>query len=298
MSDPGTRRRRWRPWLPPLIGSSGSSSWPPGQWRHARSRPPTRRPSTPTKRPSSRRASSWDDPHPERMLTARDDAASRPSATTSRATRAPRSPGPTSSARTIGDWSYYVHSHGDYYWHAGDQRRYSGFREDSGDCVQSVVFSKDIEAKRDGRQSNLVVISTCQHRQRQHDDAGRVRDREVEGRRARLERPGVLRRLPRRAPATTTSRSSRSALLGCPRERQGRRRGIRPRDARRLHPRLVRRRLVGQLRLVRSRRPGRDLPLVPVGGLRCHSSSIHRSSDSAGGPRPCSWCSSAPRWSW
>jgi hypothetical protein len=36
-----------------------------------------------------------------------------------------------------------------------------GFREDSGDCAQSVVFSKDIKAKRSGRQSNLVFISTC-----------------------------------------------------------------------------------------------------------------------------------------
>jgi hypothetical protein len=63
--------------------------------------------------------------------------------------------------RTPGDWAYYVHSHGDYYWHAADARRYTGFREDSGDCAQSVVFSKDIKAKRLGRQSNLVFISTC-----------------------------------------------------------------------------------------------------------------------------------------
>ena len=64
--------------------------------------------------------------------------------------------------RTPSDWGYYVHSHGDYYWHAGDARRYTGFREDSGDCLQSVVFSKDIKAKRLGRQSNLVFISTCE----------------------------------------------------------------------------------------------------------------------------------------
>ncbi|HEV7808990.1 MAG TPA: hypothetical protein VGO64_00210 [Candidatus Limnocylindrales bacterium] len=63
--------------------------------------------------------------------------------------------------RTPNDWGYYVHSHGDYYWHAGDARRYTGFREDSGDCSQSVVFSKDIKSKRAGRQSNLVFISTC-----------------------------------------------------------------------------------------------------------------------------------------
>jgi hypothetical protein len=63
--------------------------------------------------------------------------------------------------RTPADWGYYVHSHGDYYWHAADGRRYTGYREDSGDCSQAVVFSKDIKAKRLGRQSNLVFISTC-----------------------------------------------------------------------------------------------------------------------------------------
>ncbi|HEY8632881.1 MAG TPA: hypothetical protein VIL50_06970 [Candidatus Limnocylindrales bacterium] len=63
--------------------------------------------------------------------------------------------------RTVNDWGYYVHSHGDYYWNAADARRYTGFREDSGDCTQAVIFSKDIKAKRLGRQSNLVFISTC-----------------------------------------------------------------------------------------------------------------------------------------
>ncbi|MEA2518118.1 MAG: hypothetical protein QOF49_198 [Chloroflexota bacterium] len=63
--------------------------------------------------------------------------------------------------RTPTDWGYYVHSHGDYYWHSTDARRYTGFREDSGDCSQAVVYSKDIKAKRLGRQSNLVFVSTC-----------------------------------------------------------------------------------------------------------------------------------------
>ena len=63
--------------------------------------------------------------------------------------------------RTVNDWGYYVHSHGDYYWNSTDARRYTGFREDSGDCSQAVIFSKDIKAKRAGRQSNLVFISTC-----------------------------------------------------------------------------------------------------------------------------------------
>jgi hypothetical protein len=63
--------------------------------------------------------------------------------------------------RTVNDWGYYVHSHGDYYWHAADGRRYTGFREDSGDCSQAVIYSKDIKAKRAGRQSNLIFVSTC-----------------------------------------------------------------------------------------------------------------------------------------
>jgi hypothetical protein len=64
-------------------------------------------------------------------------------------------------SRTVSDWAYYVHSHGDYYWHPTDQRRYSGFREDSGSCTQSVIYSKDIALKRAGRPTNLIVISTC-----------------------------------------------------------------------------------------------------------------------------------------
>jgi len=63
-------------------------------------------------------------------------------------------------SRTPNDWGYYVHSHGDFYYNA-DGHRYTGFREDSGDCSQAVIFSKDIKAKRLGRQSNLVFISTC-----------------------------------------------------------------------------------------------------------------------------------------
>jgi hypothetical protein len=64
-------------------------------------------------------------------------------------------------ARTPSDWGTYVHSHGDFYWHAVDRRAYSGFRDDGGSCQQAVVYSKDIAAKRAGRASNLVFISTC-----------------------------------------------------------------------------------------------------------------------------------------
>jgi hypothetical protein len=62
--------------------------------------------------------------------------------------------------RTPNDWGYYVHSHGDFYLNA-DGRRYTGFREDSGDCDQAVVFSKDLKARRAGRSSNLVFLSAC-----------------------------------------------------------------------------------------------------------------------------------------
>ena len=64
-------------------------------------------------------------------------------------------------ARTVNDYGFYVHSHGDEYWDAPAQRRYNGFREDSGDCSQAVVFSPQIAAARAGRFTNLVVVSTC-----------------------------------------------------------------------------------------------------------------------------------------
>ncbi len=64
-------------------------------------------------------------------------------------------------SRTPNDWGYYVHSHGDRYVHS-DGKSYSGFRADDGRCTgASIVYSKDIAAKRLGRQSNLVVMSTC-----------------------------------------------------------------------------------------------------------------------------------------
>ena len=64
-------------------------------------------------------------------------------------------------SRTVSDFGFYVHSHGDNYWYAPDQRRYNGFREDSGDCSQAVIFSPQIAAARAGRFTNLVVVSTC-----------------------------------------------------------------------------------------------------------------------------------------
>jgi hypothetical protein len=63
-------------------------------------------------------------------------------------------------ARTPADWGYYVHSHGDNYSY-GAQRDY-GFKEDAGLCSGGrTVFARDIASVRGGRQSNLVIMSTC-----------------------------------------------------------------------------------------------------------------------------------------
>lgn len=102
----------------------------------------------------------WDDPYPEKMLKAAVSAY----AALGYTARGYSGTGFTRAhvlARTVNDWGYYVHSHGDNYWHAADGRRYGGFREDGGDCSQAVVYSKDIASKRAGRTSNLVVMSTC-----------------------------------------------------------------------------------------------------------------------------------------
>jgi hypothetical protein len=63
--------------------------------------------------------------------------------------------------RVATDWGVYVHTHGDRYAHS-DGNRYSGFRVDAGICRGApIVYSKEIATKRAGRQSNLVVMSTC-----------------------------------------------------------------------------------------------------------------------------------------
>jgi hypothetical protein len=65
-------------------------------------------------------------------------------------------------ARTPADWGYYAHSHGDRYLLPDGTRDY-GFRSDAGRCTGApVVAAKDIAAKRQGRQSNLVVMSMCE----------------------------------------------------------------------------------------------------------------------------------------
>jgi hypothetical protein len=102
----------------------------------------------------------FDDPYPEKMLKAAAAGFAELGYTTRTYTGAAFTRA-TYLARTANDWGTYVHSHGDHYWHAADGRRYAGFREDSGDCSQSVVYSKDIASRRGGIQANLVVMSMC-----------------------------------------------------------------------------------------------------------------------------------------
>jgi len=64
-------------------------------------------------------------------------------------------------ARTVADWGYYVHSHGDHYAHP-DGKRYAGFKEDAGLCSGAkTVYSKEIATARAAQKSNLVIMSTC-----------------------------------------------------------------------------------------------------------------------------------------
>ena len=64
-------------------------------------------------------------------------------------------------ARTLNDWGFYVHSHGDNYAYSGSTRDF-GFREDAGICSGArIIFARDITAVRHRRTSNLVIMSTC-----------------------------------------------------------------------------------------------------------------------------------------
>jgi hypothetical protein len=64
-------------------------------------------------------------------------------------------------SRTLGDWGFYVHSHGDNYYYSGSTRDF-GFREDAGLCSGArIIFARDISVARRARLSNLVIMSTC-----------------------------------------------------------------------------------------------------------------------------------------
>jgi hypothetical protein len=151
--------RRWRPWIPPLIGIVATLVGLIGPVR-----PPVALAAYQATADANVTAFGpvclgWSDPHPARMLTLAVNgmAALGYSVTGYKGAAFTRA---HTLSRTTGDWAYYVHSHGDYYLNS-DTKRYSGFREDAGVCSGSVVFSKDIAAKRAGRATNLVVISTC-----------------------------------------------------------------------------------------------------------------------------------------
>jgi hypothetical protein len=64
-------------------------------------------------------------------------------------------------ARTVADWGYWVHSHGDHYWNP-DGKQYAGFKEDAGLCAGArTVYSKEIATARASQKTNLVIMSTC-----------------------------------------------------------------------------------------------------------------------------------------
>ena len=190
---------------------------------------------------------------------------------------------PQSGRRATG--RYYVHSHGDYYWHPADQRRYSGFREDSGDCNQSVVYSKDIKDKRAGRATNLVVISTCFNGDANTTMPGAFGIAKTKAGELDWNGPRVLPGLPRRGLSTTTRRRSRSPSGTPSRRARASARRSTWRCSSDVHPCLLRRRLVGQLHLVRAGRARRHVPVMRVGGdVRCPSCSTRRSFASVGGP--------------
>ena len=251
VSEACSGHRRWGAMVPPLLGLPRSSSPRSRRSRPGRSRRATRRSRTRTRPPSNPPCMGWDDPHPERMLTLADERIGRPRLRRATATRAAPSPGPTSLGRTPSDWGYYVHSHGDYYLDPDGQRRYTGFREDSGDCVQSVVYSKDIKAKRAGRAEQPRRSSrpaSSANANTTMPDAfaiAKTKAKELTG-----TGPEFYRRLPRRPRGTTTS--GRSSSGSGTRSREGKSVGavVRHRDARRLQRPELRRRLVGQLPLV------------------------------------------------
>ncbi len=205
---------------------------------------------------------SFDDPYPEKMMKAAAaalgalgyDSRSYSGAAFTRASYL---------ARTANDWGTYVHSHGDHYWNAADGRRYAGFREDSGDCSQSVVYSKDIAARRAGRATNLVVMSTCHLGEDTSTMPGAFGIAKKKYGAGSWGGPVVLRRLPRRRVGQRRV-DVRGRVLELDRPRVRRGRGVRCRLAPGVRPRL-RCQLVGLVRLHRTRGTAAvRLPPVPV----------------------------------
>ena len=102
----------------------------------------------------------FEDSYPEKMYTAALAAYRALGYTTTGYTGAPFTRSQVLS-RTPSDWGYYVHSHGYRYYDPRTGGYDSGFKEDAGRCSAATVYARDIQLKRAGRQSNLVVLSTC-----------------------------------------------------------------------------------------------------------------------------------------
>ena len=260
---------RGRSWRRPILSIAPALLLaPPGR----RSRPgrPTRPRSTRTSRPSNRRAST----SPTRCR----PRCSRPPAPPTRGSATRRGtytddvvhPGAHPGADGVGLGATTSTRTATTTGTPGDQRRYSGFREDAGKCSQAVIFSKDIAPKRAGRADQpRRHLDLPQRRARTRPcrpPSGSPR------RRARVDRfgPEVLPRLPR-APRTTATSGSSSSGSGTPWRpcTRSARRSTSPSLGSFGHADFARR-LVGQLRLVRLRRPARrSMPAVSVEVSSC-----------------------------
>src|ERR1700690_4393969 len=62
-------------------------------------------------------------------------------------------------SRAATDQAVYVHSHGDQYYDPYP-KQVQGFREDSGDCSQAIVYATELAAVRSAS-VHLVIMSTC-----------------------------------------------------------------------------------------------------------------------------------------
>ena len=155
----------------------------------------------------------FEDSCPEKMVRPPPRPPTRGSATTPTGVhRQGLHPRPTRWLRTPADWGYYVHSHGDRYLN-GDGKRYSGLPrglrrlQPVGRLLQGHRGQAPAGAEQPRDHVDLLP------RRRGYDDAGRLRDRQGQGDRARVERPRVLRRL-RRAGLGLRRVDLRAAVLG------------------------------------------------------------------------------------
>ena len=150
-------------------------------------------------------------------------------------------------ARTVADWGYYVHSHGDHYWNP-DGKRYAGFKEDAGLCSGAkTVYSKEIATARAAQKTNLVIMSTCHLGESVTTMPGAFGIPKVKAGVRRLGGSQLLLRVPRLRVGQRRVHL-RDPLLERARARARRRRGLRRGEARIVQRGLCRQ-LVRQLRL-------------------------------------------------